>query len=81
MTVPEGAFDDWDPANVSPLVAYLSTADCPFTGETFFVQGGVVKRVQSWEMAETVEQPEMWTVEDLGEGARSASWPSTWFER
>jgi NAD(P)-dependent dehydrogenase (short-subunit alcohol dehydrogenase family) len=63
----EGAFDDWDPANVSPLVAYLSTADCPFTGETFFVQGGVVKRVRSWEMAETVERKEMWTVEALGE--------------
>ena len=67
MTVPEGAFDVWDPANVSPLVAYLSTADCPFTGETFFVQGGVVKRVQSWTMAETVERSEMWTVEALGE--------------
>ena len=67
MTVPEGGFDVWDPANVSPLVAYLSTAGCPFTGETFFVQGGVVKRVQSWTMAETVEQSEMWTVEALGE--------------
>jgi len=67
MTVPEGSFDVWDPANVSPLVGYLSTAGCPFTGETFFVQGGVVKRVQSWTMAETVEQAEMWTVETLGE--------------
>jgi NAD(P)-dependent dehydrogenase (short-subunit alcohol dehydrogenase family) len=67
MTVAEGSFDVWDPANVSPLVAYLSTAGCPFTGETFFVQGGVVKRVQSWTMAETVEQAEMWTVEALGE--------------
>ena len=66
MTVPDGSFDEWDPANVSPLVAYLSTAECPFTGETFFVQGGVVKRVQSWTMAETVEQSEMWTVEALG---------------
>jgi NAD(P)-dependent dehydrogenase (short-subunit alcohol dehydrogenase family) len=72
----EGAFDDWDPANVSPLVAYLSTADCPFTGETFFVQGGVVKRVRSWEMAETVERKEMWTVEALGE-ALTASLSAT----
>ena len=46
MAPKEGAFDEWDPANISPLVAYLATADCPFTGETFFVQGGVVKRVQ-----------------------------------
>src|SRR4051812_18826429 len=32
-------FDVWDPANVSPVVAYLATADCPFNGETFYVQG------------------------------------------
>jgi NAD(P)-dependent dehydrogenase (short-subunit alcohol dehydrogenase family) len=70
MSAPEGSFDVWDPANVSPLVAYLSTADCPFTGETFFVQGGVVKRVQSWTMAETVERSEMWTVEALGEALK-----------
>src|SRR6476661_1357533 len=30
-------FDIWDPANVSPLVAYLASADCAFNGETFFV--------------------------------------------
>ncbi len=65
MAPREGTFDEWDPANISPLVAYLATADCVFTGETFFVQGGVVKRVKSWEMAETVEQPEKWTVADL----------------
>ncbi len=71
MTTAEGSFDVWDPANVSPLVAYLSTAGCPFTGETFFVQGGVVKRVQSWTMAETVERTERWTVEELGEALSS----------
>ena len=53
----EGAFDEWDPANISPLVAYLSSEACAFTGETFFVQGGVVKRVESWAMAETFERP------------------------
>ena len=57
---------------MSPLVAYLATADCPFTGETFFVQGGVVKRVQSWTMAETVEQSEKWTVEALAEAFEPA---------
>jgi NAD(P)-dependent dehydrogenase (short-subunit alcohol dehydrogenase family) len=67
MTPREGAFDEWDPANISPLVAYLSTADCPFTGETFFAQGGVVKRVRSWEMGDTVEQSSTWSVETLAE--------------
>ena len=67
MAAKDDVFDEWDPANVSPLVAYLSTAGCPFTGETFFVQGGVVKRVRSWEMAETVERKETWTVDALGD--------------
>jgi NAD(P)-dependent dehydrogenase (short-subunit alcohol dehydrogenase family) len=59
------AFDVWDPANISPLVAYLATADCAFTGETFFVQGGKVQRVQSWTFAESVEQDGRWDVSDL----------------
>ena len=42
MKPKEGAFDQWDPANISPLVAYLASADCAFTGETFLVQGGNV---------------------------------------
>ncbi|MCU1344885.1 MAG: putative oxidoreductase, partial [Acidimicrobiia bacterium] len=39
----DSQFDVWDPANISPLVAYLSTAECPFTGATFSVQGGTIK--------------------------------------
>jgi NAD(P)-dependent dehydrogenase (short-subunit alcohol dehydrogenase family) len=62
-----GAFDVWDPANISPLVAYLATADCPFTGETFFVQGGRVQRVQSWSFGETVETEGRWEVAALAD--------------
>jgi NAD(P)-dependent dehydrogenase (short-subunit alcohol dehydrogenase family) len=62
-----GAFDVWDPANISPLVAYLATAECPFTGETFFVQGGKVQRVQSWAFAETVETDGRWEVAALAD--------------
>ena len=58
-------FDEWDPANVSPLVAYLSSTECAFSGETFFVQGGMVKRVESWAMGDGVEQSERWTVDAL----------------
>jgi NAD(P)-dependent dehydrogenase (short-subunit alcohol dehydrogenase family) len=65
MSPKAGVFDEWDPANISPLVAYLSSAECRFTGETFFAQGGVVKRVRSWEMGDTVEQNEKWTVDSL----------------
>jgi NAD(P)-dependent dehydrogenase (short-subunit alcohol dehydrogenase family) len=67
MAAPDAGFDNWDPANVSPLVAYLSTEGCPFTGETFYVKGGVVKRVQSWEMADRIEKSGVWTVEELAD--------------
>jgi NAD(P)-dependent dehydrogenase (short-subunit alcohol dehydrogenase family) len=59
------AFDTWDPANVSPLVAYLASEGCPFTGATFFVQGGVVRLFQPWTMTETIDRGDRWTVTEL----------------
>jgi NAD(P)-dependent dehydrogenase (short-subunit alcohol dehydrogenase family) len=67
MAPKEGAFDMWDPANVSPLVAYLSSEQCAFSGETFYVQGGQVTRVQSWAMAEEINQDDRWTVAGLAQ--------------
>jgi len=73
VKAPEAGFDVWDPANVSPFVAYLATAGCPFTGETFLVQGGKVQRVQSWSAAETIEKDDRWTVDELAaEGPKLA---------
>ena len=63
----EGAFDEWDPANISPLVAYLASESCAFNGEMFFVQGGTVKRVRSWEFGETVERDQRWDVAGLAD--------------
>jgi NAD(P)-dependent dehydrogenase (short-subunit alcohol dehydrogenase family) len=65
VKAPDEGFDVWDPANVSPFVAYLATTGCPFTGETFLVQGGKVQRVQSWSPAEAIEKDDRWTVEEL----------------
>jgi NAD(P)-dependent dehydrogenase (short-subunit alcohol dehydrogenase family) len=60
-----GKFDVWDPANVSPLVAYLSTEACPINGKVFFVQGGKVQLVQPWTLTESVDKDERWTVAEL----------------
>jgi NAD(P)-dependent dehydrogenase (short-subunit alcohol dehydrogenase family) len=60
-------FDPWDPANVSPLVAYLASGDCPFNGETFYVQGGIVSRIASWQFVDRVERDQRWTVDELAE--------------
>jgi NAD(P)-dependent dehydrogenase (short-subunit alcohol dehydrogenase family) len=66
---PSEGFDVWHPANVSPFVAYLATADCPITGECFMVQGGKVQRAQSWKGSEVIDKHERWTVEELAREA------------
>jgi NAD(P)-dependent dehydrogenase (short-subunit alcohol dehydrogenase family) len=65
----DGSFDEWSPANVSPFVAYLSTAECTISGETFVVRGGLVQRVQTWTLAEAIEQGDRWTVAELARRA------------
>jgi NAD(P)-dependent dehydrogenase (short-subunit alcohol dehydrogenase family) len=71
-------FDIWDPANISPLVAYLSTESCPLTGRVLFVQGGQVRLFKNWTMTETVEKNDRFTVAELAEklpGAIGADTP------
>ena len=65
VAAPADGFDLWDPANVSPLVAYLATADCDVTGRTFFVQGGTVRVMEPWSFGERLERDGRWTVEEL----------------
>jgi NAD(P)-dependent dehydrogenase (short-subunit alcohol dehydrogenase family) len=60
-----GKFDIWDPANVSPLVAWLATENCPATGKVFFVQGGRVAVFQPWTMAEEIDKNDRWGVAEL----------------
>ena len=65
VAAPTEGFDVWDPGNVSPLVAYLATADCPITGRTFFVQGGTVRVLEPWHLGERLERDDRWTIEEL----------------
>jgi NAD(P)-dependent dehydrogenase (short-subunit alcohol dehydrogenase family) len=58
-------FDIWDPANVSPLVAYLATENCPANGKVFFVQGGKVQKFQPWTLSESIDKQDRWTVAEL----------------
>ena len=76
VKAPESGFDVWDPANVSPFVAYLATEDCPITGECFMVQGGKVQRAQSWKGAEAIEKDDRWTVAELAAEAAKLSPPA-----
>jgi NAD(P)-dependent dehydrogenase (short-subunit alcohol dehydrogenase family) len=68
MATPEsGEFDPWDPANISPLVASLSTADCTVTGRVFYIAGGSVKLYKPWTVESRVERDGRWDVADLAE--------------
>jgi len=59
------AFDVWNPANISPLVAYLATEGCSATGRVFFVQGGTIRNFQNWTMTDTLDRNSRWTVKEL----------------
>jgi NAD(P)-dependent dehydrogenase (short-subunit alcohol dehydrogenase family) len=68
MQAPAEGFDIWAPGNVSPLVAYLCGATCSLTGETFYVQGGTVRRIEPWSVAgESIEHPMRWPLDALDE--------------
>lgn len=58
-----------DPANVSPFVAYLGTADCPINGRVFFVMGGGIHLFQPFAIIDKIEKDGRWTVEELQQQA------------
>ncbi len=68
-----GKFDIWDPANVSPLVAYLATETAPETGRMYFVQGGQIRLFQNWTMTDTIDRDDRWTVATLEEEMKKLS--------
>ncbi|WP_216892263.1 SDR family oxidoreductase [Nocardia alni] len=79
----EGAFDRFDPANVSPFVGFLLSPNCSLTGEVFLVGGSRVQRIQPW-----TKDPEWklmtegrWTLDGLEKAVAEAGAPSggnTW---
>lgn len=56
---------EYDPANVSPFVAYLATRDCPVAGRVFFVRGGEVHLFQPWSVVDVLRTEGRWTVDAL----------------
>lgn len=73
---PAEGFDAMDPANVSPFVAYLATADCPIKGRIFFVAGGGIHLFQPFAIIDGIAKEGRWTVAELAtEAARLADVP------
>ncbi len=62
----DGGFDEWDPDNVGPVVAWLaSEGAASINGQVFVVFGGRVHLMTGWELAGEIEQNERWTVASL----------------
>ncbi len=59
------AFDPFDPAHISPIVAYLAREDCPVTGRVFAVQGGAISELEGWRAGDTINTDGPWTQEIL----------------
>lgn len=72
VQAPEGQdFDSWHPGNVSPLVGYLATEECPFTGNVFCVHGGSIGQYQGWSIHKELTTDGRWTIAELAHAARS----------
>lgn len=61
----EGTFDQFEPANISPLVAMLSTETCPLTGHVFAISGGQVGVYKEWSFTDRFAKDGRWTIEEL----------------
>ena len=66
------AFDAMDPANVSPLVAWLASADSrDVTGRMFEVEGGKIGVADGWQHGPTVDKGARWDPADIGPAVRA----------
>jgi NAD(P)-dependent dehydrogenase (short-subunit alcohol dehydrogenase family) len=60
---PDG--DEWDPANVSPLVAWLAGAGGTISGQVFTVRGGHIEWHDGWSVRESYDKDGRWTMAEL----------------
>ena len=79
LAAPDDGFDQWDPANVSPIVAWLAMPDCALTGETLYVQGGVIRVVRPWSIDDEVRKDGRWTPDELAAAFKAVE-PTAFFD-
>jgi len=67
MAAPEDGFDAMDPANVSPLVVWLGSAEAKdVTGQVFEVQGGEISIADGWRTGPKVDKGARWAPDEVG---------------
>ena len=53
------------PANISPLVAYLSSESCTITGKVYDVRGGAISELAGWHDVRTIETDGPWDIDTI----------------
>jgi NAD(P)-dependent dehydrogenase (short-subunit alcohol dehydrogenase family) len=67
----DGSFDAMSPDNVSPLVAWLASADSVgVTGRVFEVEGGKVSVAEGWKHGSVIDNGARWEPPDVGVAVR-----------
>ncbi len=74
----DGSFDKWDPAHVSPLVAWLCTEDCPATAQVYWVGGNEIARYLEWARTDIATTDGRWELDELDEVV--GGWETDWVE-
>jgi NAD(P)-dependent dehydrogenase (short-subunit alcohol dehydrogenase family) len=58
-----GEADLFGPAQISPMVAHLASADCKLTGKVYAVQGGAISELVGWQTGTTIETDGDWDID------------------
>jgi hypothetical protein len=62
----EGQFDEWDPANVAPVVAWLAGDDAgDITGQVFVIFANHLYLLSGWDVAGRVDVEGRFTIDQL----------------
>ena len=65
-----GGFDAMDPANNSPVVAWLASEDCDITGRVLEIEGGQICVEEGWRHGPKRDIGRRWEAVEVGEAVR-----------
>lgn len=70
MAAPAEGFDRMNPANVSPIVAWLASTDAEISGRVIEIEGGKVCIEEGWRHGPTLDLGRRWEATEVGEHLR-----------
>lgn len=71
MAAPVDGFDRMNPANVSPVVAWLASEDCTISGRVLEIEGGRICLEEGWNHGPVRELDRRWEVAEVGDAVRA----------